>query len=61
GEWDATTALDSLGKIENLEQEKWVWALPEKVRRRAFASTHLDIDGALAFASELGSACCDGE
>ncbi|WP_396331071.1 DEAD/DEAH box helicase [Burkholderia anthina] len=61
GEWDATTALDSLGKIENLEQEKWDWALPEKVRRRAFASTHLDIGGALAFARELGSAGSNAE
>ncbi|KML07957.1 MULTISPECIES: DEAD/DEAH box helicase [Burkholderia] len=56
GGWDGKTVLNSLGKIENLEQEKWDWALPEDVRRRAFASTHLDIEGALSFARAAGGA-----
>lgn len=43
-------AVEVSGGIENLDREKWDWALPVSVKRKAFASTRLDIEGALSFA-----------
>ncbi|KAA1004333.1 DEAD/DEAH box helicase [Paraburkholderia panacisoli] len=50
GQLDRAKAIESVAEVENLDREKWDWALPMPVKRAAFASTHLDIDGALAFA-----------
>jgi ATP-dependent Lhr-like helicase len=46
----ADHALDAIG---NLDKEKWDWALPDDVKRAAFASLKLDIAGALAEAAHL--------
>ncbi|MFJ2991199.1 DEAD/DEAH box helicase [Pandoraea sp. NPDC087047] len=53
GSLNADAAVESLVGIENLEHEKWDWALPDDVKLKSFASTRLDIDGALRFASKI--------
>jgi len=59
GQLDQATAIKTVAEIENLDQEKWDWALPMSVKRAAFASTHLDIDGALAFARSTARSATD--
>lgn len=43
----------ALGLIENVDNEKWDWALPEDVRRAGFAASRLDLRGATATARRL--------
>lgn len=43
-------ATEVVAGVENLDREKWDWALPASVKRTAFASTHLDLEGALSLA-----------
>lgn len=55
---DATSgeppSLDEmLADVSNLEREKWDWALPPSLLRKAFASLHLNVPEALAWASQL--------
>lgn len=52
---DATTAMETVAEIENIDREKWDWALPMSVKRKAFASSHLDVEGALSFARDTSS------
>lgn len=39
-----------LTEVKNLACEKWDWALPHQLLMKSYASTHLDIDGAVHFA-----------
>ena len=65
---DVDRVLDALGEIaeeesvdpepllagvKNLVREKWDWALPERVLQQSFASSHLDLQGAMVAASDL--------
>ncbi|MGG1948256.1 DEAD/DEAH box helicase [Trinickia sp. NRRL B-1857] len=43
----------ALGLIENIDNEKWDWALPEEIRRAAFAASKLDLDGAIKAARTI--------
>jgi ATP-dependent helicase Lhr and Lhr-like helicase len=52
GEMEVQAATQTVGEVENIDSEKWDWALPEQVKLRAFASTRLDIAGAIAFAGK---------
>lgn len=36
-----------LSDMKNLQREKWDWALPDRLLRRAYGSTHTDLDKAL--------------
>lgn len=49
-----------LAGARNLQREKWDWALPEELLKRAYASLHLDIEEALAWASGLPRIQCQG-
>ncbi|MBF0263032.1 MAG: DEAD/DEAH box helicase [Magnetococcales bacterium] len=42
-----------LADVKNLLQEKWDWALPEKLLRQSFASIHLDLVGARGVAESI--------
>ena len=45
---DDTPPLDMLlADTRNLLREKWDWALPDRLLRESYGSTHLDLDGAL--------------
>ncbi|CAB3791200.1 DEAD/DEAH box helicase [Pararobbsia alpina] len=46
-------AEHALNGIGNLDNEKWDWALPDDVKRAAFASLKLDVAGALAQAAQI--------
>jgi ATP-dependent Lhr-like helicase len=48
-------AMEGVAEIENIDREKWDWALPLSIKRKAFASTHLDVEGALSFARGAGA------
>lgn len=51
---DETPPLDLLlTNVRNLQREKWDWALPDTLLRRAYASLYLDLDEALAWAKGL--------
>jgi ATP-dependent helicase Lhr and Lhr-like helicase len=51
---DETPPLDLLlADVRNLQREKWDWALPDTLLRRAYASLYLDIDEALVWAKGL--------
>lgn len=50
GGLSAAMAKDGVGEIQNIDREKWDWALPPLVKHKAFSSTHLDVEGALSFA-----------
>jgi ATP-dependent helicase Lhr and Lhr-like helicase len=43
----------ALDLIENIDNEKWDWALPEEVRRAAFAASRLDLGGAVKAAQRI--------
>lgn len=48
---DDTPPLDMLlADVKNLQRERWDWALPDRLLRRAYASLYLDLDEALAWA-----------
>lgn len=42
-----------LADVRNLQREKWDWALPDSLLRRAYASLCLDLDEALLWARRL--------
>ena len=42
-----------LADVKNLQREKWDWALPDQLLRRAYASLNLNIEEALAWARTL--------
>ena len=51
---DEAPPLDILlAHAKNLQREKWDWALPEELLRKAYASQYLDIDEALSWVQEL--------
>lgn len=52
---DEPPPLDMLlENAKNLQREKWDWALPDTLLRKAYASHYLDLDEALAWAKALG-------
>ncbi len=49
---DGTPTLDALlAQPQNLQRQKWDWALPPSLLRASYASLNLDIDAALAWAT----------
>lgn len=51
---DEPPPLDMLlADVSNLQREKWDWALPDSLLRKAYASLYLDIDEALSWARTL--------
>jgi len=54
---DETPPLDVLlADVKNLQREKWDWALPDRLLRKAYASLYLDLDGALEWVRTLPGA-----
>ena len=52
---DDTPPLDVLlAETKNLQRQKWDWALPDRLLRRAYASLYLDLGEALTWAKGLG-------
>lgn len=48
--------LDSLlENVSNLQREKWDWALPDDLLRKAYASIYLDVDEAIEWAGRLNA------
>ena len=45
-----------LANVKNLKRQKWDWALPDPLLRRAYASLYLDMSEALVWAKYLGVA-----
>jgi ATP-dependent Lhr-like helicase len=45
-----------LAETKNLQREKWDWALPDRLLRKAYASLYLDLDEALAWIRGLAGA-----
>jgi ATP-dependent Lhr-like helicase len=51
---DETPPLDMvLADVKNLQREKWDWALPPRLLRKAYASLFLDFDEALKWVRSL--------
>lgn len=51
---DETPPLDVLlADVKNLQREKWDWALPDRLLRKAYASLYLDLDEALGWVRGL--------
>lgn len=51
---DEPPPLDMLlENVQNLQREKWDWALPDGLLRKAYASHYLDMDEALDWAKKL--------
>lgn len=51
---DETPPLDMLlADVKNLQPEKWDWALPDPLLRKAYASLYLNLDEALAWVRAL--------
>lgn len=46
-------AAELLADAKNLSKEKWDWALPPTILRKSFASSWLDIHGAILAAKEI--------
>lgn len=44
-----------LGDAENLRREKWDWALPDPLLRKAYVSLHLDLDEALSWVKAVNA------
>lgn len=42
-----------LADVQNLQREKWDWALPDRLLRKAYASQYLDLEQALGWAKTL--------
>lgn len=42
-----------LANAKNLQREKWDWALPDDLLRKAYASLYLDIEEAVAWLKSL--------
>jgi len=54
---DEMPSLDQLlQNVENLQREKWDWALSDGLLRKAYASHYLDLDEAMAWLKESLSA-----
>jgi ATP-dependent helicase Lhr and Lhr-like helicase len=50
---DEPPSLDMLLQdVSNLQREKWDWALPDGLLRKAYASLNLDLDEGLAWVRE---------
>lgn len=47
---DPLAADELLDKATNLQREKWDWCLPDRLLRKSYASLHLDLEEALAWA-----------
>ena len=47
---DASDLKTLLANVENMQREKWDWALPESLLMKSFASISLDIETAIGFA-----------
>ena len=43
-----------LADVENMQREKWDWALPRPLLMKSYASISLDLDTAIAFARGIG-------
>jgi ATP-dependent helicase Lhr and Lhr-like helicase len=51
---DDTPPLDVLlADTRNLQREKWDWALPDRLLRKAYASLNLDLEEALGWTRAL--------
>lgn len=58
---DEAPPLDMLlADVKNLQTEKWDWALPDQLLRRAYASLNLDIEEALAWIRQLENKTTEG-
>jgi ATP-dependent helicase Lhr and Lhr-like helicase len=54
---DDVPPLDMLlADVKNLAREKWDWALPDALLRKAYASLYLDLDEALAWTKQVAAA-----
>lgn len=54
--FDGTPPLDVvLADVKNLQREKWDWALPPQLLRKAYASLFLDFDEALTWVRSLST------
>jgi len=42
-----------LADVRNLQREKWDWALPDELLRKAYASLYLNLEEALSWARAL--------
>ena len=52
---DEPPPLDALlADVKNLKRQKWDWALPDPLLRRAYASLYLDLSEAVVWANNLG-------
>lgn len=59
---DETPPLDLLlADTKNLQREKWDWALPDRLLRKAYASLYLDLDEALEWCRGLETAAASTE
>ncbi|BAL95135.1 DEAD/DEAH box helicase [Rubrivivax gelatinosus] len=57
---DEAPPLDMLlAKTKNLQREKWDWALPDPLLRKAYASLYLNMGEALAWLRALPNRTCD--
>jgi ATP-dependent Lhr-like helicase len=45
--------VDFLSKRDNLQREKWDWALPDALLRKAYSSKYLDAPGAVAWLATI--------
>jgi ATP-dependent Lhr-like helicase len=53
---DDTPPLDMLlADVKNLAREKWDWALPDALLRKAYASLYLDLDEGLAWVRQIAA------
>jgi ATP-dependent Lhr-like helicase len=50
GKLDGRDLQSILANVENMQREKWDWALPRPFLMRSYASISLDLDTAIAFA-----------
>jgi ATP-dependent Lhr-like helicase len=58
---DEAPSLDLLlENVQNLQREKWDWALPEGLLRRAYASYYLDLREALEWVRQVSGAETSG-
>ncbi|WP_328822849.1 MULTISPECIES: DEAD/DEAH box helicase [unclassified Pseudomonas] len=50
---DVSNLEPILENVENMIREKWDWALPQPLLMRSFASSHLDLQGAVEIARKI--------
>lgn len=50
---DVSNLEPILENVENMNREKWDWALPRPLLMRSFASSHLDLQGAVEIARKI--------